>query len=427
MIKKLPKSRIEFEIVVPWKDWEKYLDMAAAELGAEIKISGFRPGKAPRNIVEQKIGKGALLNNAAEKAVQKSYADFVVNQKLDVVGSPKVEIEKIDEGKDLEYKATVAVMPEVSLKNGYKKAVKKINEEYKSKNGSVSDDDLKLEIERLVNSRVKLVTVMREARKNDSVEIDFSVLVNKVPIENGTSRKHPLIIGKGVFIPGFEENIIGMKEGEEKEFELNFPEDYHKKDLAGKPATFKVKMNLVQERQTPPINDEFAKSLGKFENLEELEKNVREGMEHENRHKIDNQKRNEYTEKIVENIETDLPEELVHNELHQMLQEFEYQLQTMGMDLDQYLEKLKKDKSELEKDWEPQAVKRVKAALAMKEIAKLEEIKIDSQEIEAEMNKTIQYYKNVKNIEKNINMERLYNYTKGMLENEKVFEFLEKL
>lgn len=425
-MKKLPKSRIEIKITVPREKWEKYLDVAAAEVSEELKIEGFRPGKAPRKLVEQKVGKGVLLNNAAEKAVQRSYVDFVVAEKLEVIGQPEVEIEKIEEGKDLEYVARVAVMPELEIKNSYKKDIKKINEQYKDKTPDVTEDELQLELEKLANSRVKLVTVNREVRNNDSVEIDFTVKVSGVPIEGGTSKNHPMIVGRGVFIPGFEENLIGMKEREEKEFELEFPKDYHKKDLAGKMATFQVKVKLVQERQTPAIDDDFAKSLGKFEKLETLKKNIQEGMVEENKQKLKEQKRNEYIEKIIENSTVDLPEVLVHQEIHQMLHEFEQQLQMMGMNLDQYLGQLKKDRKELEKDWEPQAEKRVKSALALKEIAKLEEIALDSKEIEEEMNKTMQYYKNVKNMEKNIDMERLYNYTKGMLENEKVFEFLDK-
>ena len=427
MIKKLPKSRIEFEVSVPWKEWEKYLDKAAEEISEEIKFPGFRPGKAPRKMVERKVGQGTLFNNAAEKAVQKSYVDFALKEKLDVLGQPEVEIEEIKEGEDLKYKVRVAVMPEAEIKDEYKKEIKKINEEYSQKTAEAKEEDLVLELEKLANSRVKLVTVQREARKNDSAEIDFQVLVDGVPIENGTSKNHPVVIGKDVFIPGFEDNLVGMKEGEEKEFELEFPKDYHQKNLAGRKATFKVKMNLVQERQTPEINDDFAKSLGNFENLEALKKSIKDGMEEEQKHKLHDEKINAYVEKIIDNTEADLPEVLVHQEIHQMLQEFEYQLQTMGMDLEQYLAQLKKDAEELEKDWEPQAEKRVKSALALKKIAKLEDIRIESKEIEDEMNKTMQYYRNVKDMEKNIDMERLYNYTKGVLENQKVFELLEKI
>ncbi|MDO8240647.1 MAG: trigger factor [Candidatus Moranbacteria bacterium] len=427
MIKKLPKSQVEFEVTIAWSDWEKYLDKAAAEVSEEIKIAGFRPGKAPRKIVEQKVGVGVLLNNAAEKAVQKSYVDFIVKEKLDVIGAPAVEIEEIATGKDLVFKVKVAVVPTAELKEDYKKAIKKINAEFAEKKTDATEEEIAKELEHIANSRVKLVTVAREIAKDDSTEIDFTVLVDGVPIEGGTSKKHPLVIGKGVFIPGFEENLIGMKEGEEKEFELKFPAEYHKKDLAGKMATFKVKVGIVQARQTPEINDEFAKSLGDFENLDALKKNLKEGIEEENAHKTSEEKRTQFLEKIVDSLKVELPEIMIQEETQKMLLEFDQQTQSMGMNIDQYLAQLKKEKKDLEKDWAPQAEKRVKSALALREIVKMEEIKVDAAEIEVEMNKTVQYYKNVKDFDKNIDMERLYSYTKGILENEEVFKMLEKI
>lgn len=427
MIKKLPKSRLEIELTVAWDDWKKYLDQATEELSKEFKFPGFRPGKAPKRLVEQKIGKEPILNNAAEKAVRKSYVDFIVKEKLEVIGKPEVEIKNLKEGEELKFKATVDVMPEVSIAEGFRKSVKKVNEKFAGKKPEVKEEEIKLELEKLANSRVKLVTVRREAKKNDGVEIDFVVKIGGVPIENGTSKNHPLIIGREVFIPGFEENLIGMKEGEEKNFELNFPKDYHKKDLAGKLATFEVKMNLVQERQTPEINDDFAKSLGKFENLEALKKNIQEGLEHELKHKIEHERKGKYLDEIIKETKVDVPKALIENEVDNLMQEFEQQIQSMGMGLDDYLDKLKKKKEELRQDWEPQALKRATAALVMKELAKILEIKVESEKIEEEMNKTLQYYKNVKDFAKNVDLERLYGYTKGMMENEKVFEELEKM
>jgi trigger factor len=426
-IRHLPKSQIEFELVVAWKNWEKYLDQSAEELSKEIKISGFRPGKAPRNLVEQKIGKGAILNEAAEKAVKKSYVDYIIKEKIEAIGNPKVEIKEIKEGADLKFDIIVSVMPEIEVDNGYKKDIKKINEEFAKKEKKADAKEIDLEIEKLANSRVKLVTVRREARNNDSVEIDFTVSMEGAPIENGTSKNHPMIIGKGVFIPGFEENLVGMKEGEEKEFELTFPESYHKKDLAGKPAVFRVKMNLIQERQTPEVNDDFAKSLGKFSDLAALRKNMEEGLTHEKEHKMKEERRAEFIESIIKNSKTDLADVLIDEETNRMLQEFEQQISPMGMTIDQYLENIKKDKEEIKKDWRPQAEKRVISALALKQIVKDEDINVDSKEVESEINKTIQYYKNVKDMEKNLDMERLYNYSKGILENEKIFEMLSKL
>ena len=427
MLKKLPKSEVEITLTIPWEEWKKYLEIAAAEASEELKIPGFRPGKAPRHLVEQKVGKSPLLNNAAEKAIQKSYVNYIQKEKIAVLSNPEVSIDEAVEGKDLVFKAKVAVMPEVTLNEDYEKEIKKINADYQKKQIRIEEDEIQLELDKLANSRAKLVTVRREARNNDAVEVDFSVLMNNVPIENGSSRKHPLILGKGVFIPGFEEQLLGMKEGEEKEFELTFPKDYHQQDLAGKPATFKVKMNIIQERQLPEINNEFAAAVGKFANLEDLKKNIREGLEHEQKHKLEENQRNEYVDKILEKTQIDMPEILVTDELRKMLEEFEYQIQAMGMNLDDYLKKFKKDRQELEKDWKLQAEKRVKSALSLRKIAKLKEVKVDPKKVEEEINRTLAYYKNMKDAEKNIDLERLYNYTKGVLENAEVFSQLEKM
>jgi trigger factor len=427
MIKNLPKSRIEVELTVEWKEWEKYIAPAVAEISAEFKFQGFRPGKAPRNLVEQKVGKEMILNNAAQKAIGKSYADYILHEKIAVIGHPDVTIDRILENEDLVFKAVVAVMPKIAVKPAYKEAIKKINEAYAKKTVEVSEDELSLEIDKLAASRVKLVTVRRAAANNDSVEVDFSVSIDGKVIEGGESKNHALIIGKGVFIPGFEENLIGTREGEEKEFSLSFPVDYFKKDLAGKEANFKVKMNLVQERQLPEIDDQFAVSLGNFKNLEELKKNIKEGMEHENEHKIKEEKNTKYLDEIVKNVEGEIPDALLADETNRMMQEFSGQIQSAGMTLDDYLAKLKKTKKDLEKEWSGQAEKRVKSALALKEIAKMEDVKVETTEVEAEMNKTVQYYKNVKDFEKTVDMQRLYSYVKGTLENDKVFEILEKL
>lgn len=426
-MKHLPKSKVEIELSVEWNEWEKFIAPAVAEISAEFKFSGFRSGKAPRNLVEQKVGSEMILSHAAQKAISKSYSDFVAREKLSVLGSPKVEIEKIVEKEPLLFKAIVSVMPEITVSDKYKEAVKKINVEFAKKTTKIGEEEIDLELEKIANSRVKLVTVRRPATKNDSVEVDFTVSVDGKVIEGGESKNHALVIGKGVFIPGFEENLIGTSEGEEKEFELMFPADYHKKELAGKMAKFQVKMKLVQERQVPEINDEFAMSLGKFKNISELRKNIEEGLEHENEHKLKEEKHGKYLEEIVKSFEGELPEVLVQDELNRMAQEFEAQISTAGMTLDGYLEKLKKDKKELLKDWEPQAEKRIKSAMALKEIAKKEEVKVESAEVEAEMNKTLQYYKNVKDFEKNVDMQRLFSYVKGTLENDKVFLMLEKL
>ena len=425
-ITKLPKSEIEIKVTVPWDEWKKYLDQAVSNLSKEIKISGFRPGKAPRNMVEEKVGKGNILQEAAEKAIQKTYADILAEGKVDAIGAPKAEILKLAEGNDLEYKIVTAVIPEVKIKS-WDSEIKKINKKYEKEGIEIKDEDINNEIKKIAESRAVLITVNREATDGDSVLVDFKVSREGVLIENGTSQNHPLILGKGVFIPGFEDNLIGMKENEEKKFTLNFPAEYHEKSLAGKPAEFEVKLNLVQEIQIPEINDDFAKGLGKFEKLEDFKKSVREGMTEEKKVEIKEKMRSEFLEELVKLTETELPEVLVHQELHKMLGEFEIQLSQMGMNLDGFLEKMSKTKDDLEKEWKIKAEKRVKSALILETVAKEQDIKIENEKIEEEMNKTIQYYKKEKDMEKNIDIGRLYDYTKGLLMNEKTFEYLESL
>lgn len=425
-IKKFPKSQIEIKTSIPWESWKVYINKAVENLGKDLKIPGFRPGKAPRNMMEQKVGNKAILEEAAGMAIKKNYADILEKEKLDTIGPPKAEILKIAEGNELEYKIISSVMPEVVLKK-WQDEVKKINKEFGKDKIKTEEEEIKKELEHLANSRVKLVTVNREARSGDSVILDFQVLRDNVPIENGTSKNHPLVLGKSVFIPGFEENIIGMKENEEKEFEISFPENYHEKNLAGKPATFKVKVNLVQERQIPEADDDFAKSLGKFENLEALKKNIAEGMRMEKERQKKEKRRADFIEELIKASETDLPEILVHEELHKMINEFSVQVEGMGMKPDDYLAKINKSVEDLEKEWEPQAAKRVKASLLLEELAKIREIEIPAEQIEAEMNKTLQYYKNVKNLDKNIDTGKLYNYVKGQMVNEEVFKYLEDL
>lgn len=425
-ITKLPKSEIEIKASVPFEEWRKYLDQATSELSKDIKIPGFRPGKAPKEMVEQKLGKGNILQEAAEKAIQKTYADILAEGKIDAIGSPKAEILKLAEGNDLEYKLITAVVPEVKIKN-WKDVIKKINNKFKDVNSEVKDENVDKEIKKIAESRAIFITVNREAKNEDSVSVDFKVLRDGVPIENGTSKDHALILGKGVFIPGFEENIIGMKEGDEKKFILKFPQEYHEKSLAGKEAEFEVKLKLVQERQVPEINDEFAASLGKFENLEALKKNVKEGMGKEKEVENKEKRRSEFLEELIKITETELPEILLKTELSKMFQEFEMQLSQMGMDLAGFLEKMKKTEEDLANEWKIQAEKRVKSALILEEIAKEQEIIVENEKVEEEMNKTIQYYKKEKDLEKNIDLGRLYDYTKGVLMNEKVFEYLESL
>ncbi len=408
IVKKLPQSKAELHITLAWDEWKKEMDHAAEHMAKDVKIPGFRPGKVPRDVLEKRYGKEALLMEAAEHAVSHSYARALEQEKVDAIGQPEVKLEGVKEGESLIYAITTAVMPEVKLAE-WKKAVKEANAVHAKKMAAlaVEPKEIEDELNRLATMRAKFVTVARKAQLEDSVEVDFEVKQDGVVIEGGKSEKHPLVLGKGVFIPGFEEGIVGMQEGEEKMMTLSFPEDYHATHLAGKPAEFTVKLRLVQERQVPAIDDEFAKSLGSFETLEAFKKTLSEGILEEKKNKGKEEGRTAILDALVSKATIEFPEILVTEELNRMTHEFQSQVEMMGIPFEQYLEHSKKSLDDLRKDWDEQA--------------------IDSKEVEEEMNNTLQYYKRVKDAEKNIDLERLYASTRGRLRNEKVFEMLEKL
>ncbi|HAS00246.1 MAG: Trigger factor [Candidatus Moranbacteria bacterium GW2011_GWC2_37_73] len=425
-LKKLPNSELEVAVSVSWEEWKKYIDQAAGDYSKEIKIQGFRAGKAPRDMVEKKVGTAALFDAAAQKAVQATFPKVVVEKKIEAIGKPKAEIVKLAEGNDLEYKVIVSVIPEVSMKP-WKSGVEKVNKEYSKKNAEVTAEDVEKELAEIAKSRVQHLTVEREAQNGDNVILSFEVKKDGVPIENGSSKSHPMILGRGVFIPGFEEQVVGMKAGEVKEFELIFPKEYHEKSLAGNPAQFTVTVETVQERKSPEVTDEFARSLGKFKDLAEMRKNVTEGMEEEKKIELKEKRRGAIIDVLVENTVVEIPHILIHEELHKMIGEFEMQLQGMNITFEQYLKQIGKTIDELEKEWEPQAIKRIKAALALEEVAKEREIEVANEEVEAEMNKTLAQYKKIQDAEKNIDLGKLYNYVKGTMVNEKVLEYLENI
>lgn len=426
VVKKLSSSKVEMRVSLPWEEWKEAIDHAVKHLAMEVKVAGFRPGKAPRDVIEKHFGKQAVLNEVAEHAVAHSYPKVIEKEKLEVIGPPEVKIGKIAENKTFEYAAVVAVMPEVTLKF-WRDDVKRINNEFARKEDSISDKEINAELEKLASMRAKTVTVNREAKLGDNVLVDFSVLQNGVLIENGKSEKHPLVLGSGVFIPGFEEQLVGMRADEEKSFELAFPAEYHAKHLAGKLATFNVKINVVQEREVPAIDDTFTKGLGNFESLEKLKDNLREGMLAEKKIKSEEEHREKIIGTLVEKTEIEYPDILVIEETRHRLRALETHVKSMGIDFADYLAQTKKTEADLKKELEPQVKKTLAANLILDALAKEGEIDVDSQETEAEMNKVLAQYQNTQEINKKIDMERLYNLSCGKLMQEKTFAWLKSL
>ncbi|MEP7163027.1 MAG: trigger factor [Candidatus Moraniibacteriota bacterium] len=424
--KKLPQSKIEITVTLPWEEWKKHEEHAVAHMAEQVNLPGFRKGKVPKNVLEGRFGREAILVETAEDAVQHAFPKAIVDAKAEAIGRPEIKLDSVKENESLTFIIVTAVLPEIILKD-WKKDIQKVNKLHKDKKIEVPEEEITKELERLAHMRAKFVTVNRPAQKDDSVEIDFTVLQDGVPIEGGVGKKHPLVIGSGAFIPGFEEALIGMQANEEKKVELEFPVEYHAKNLAGKKALFEVKMLLVQERELPVIDDAFVKGLGRFDTVEALKENLRKGIREEKEHEAKEARRTAILDNLIAAADMEYPEILIQEEEKQMLRQFQTQVEGMGFAWEDYLKQMKKTEAELEKEWEPQAKKRIAAELVLQKLAADEDLAIANEEVEAEMNKVLQHYKDIKNLEKELDLERLYTSIRGRLLNEKVLVWLESL
>jgi len=422
--KKLPKSQIELTIEVTPQEIEPYLDRAASDLSKKMNVPGFRPGKIPRSIVEEHLGKQEVLEEAANSSVTKFYVKAILTKKIEAIGKPKITVVQIAPENPLIFKAVTAVMPEIKLAP-YTEISRKIKREAVA----VKDKEIKDTLGWLQNSRAKLITVKRPAQLKDRVEIDFESRLGGVKIDEGDSKNHPLIIGKNQFVPGFEEKLIGMKEGDTRQFALTFPKNHSKKDLADKLVDFKVEMKLVQKRELPKLDDQFAESLGNFKDLKALKASVKVGLKKELERRASEQWRIKVIEDIAEESQMEIPDVLIETELEKMLQEFKESIKQMGLKLEEYLKKIHLTEEKLKEKWLGQALKRVKIGLVLREIAKKENIKPSDEEVKEKANGILKSYSDDddKDAKEKLDPDQLKEYANGLLRNEKVFEFLEKL
>lgn len=426
VIKKLPASRWEIAVTLPWEEWQSHKEHAVEHMAENINLAGFRKGKVPETVLEQRFGKEAILIETAEHAVHHTYPQALLEAKAEAIGRPEVKFDAVKHGEPLVYTVVTDVLPEIVLKE-WKKAVAKINADAEKVEISVTDEEMEKELMEVAKMRAPFTPVDRAAVSGDTVKVDFTVTVDGVVIDGGKSTDHALVLGSGTFIPGFEEQVVGMEKGAEKTFELTFPAEYHAKHLAGKPAQFTVKLKTVEERQVSAIDDTFAKSLGKFENLAELKENMQKGMLEEKKRGAKEARRAAILDALIAVSELEYPVVLVEEEANRMLGQFRSQVESMGFEWEKYLAETKKEEKELRTEWEPQAKKRVAAELVLQKLAAEESIEPSAEEVEAEMNKIFQYYKNVKNIEQNFDMAKLYTSVRGQLVNEKTLAWLESV
>jgi trigger factor len=369
------------EVEVDAGEVGKALDRAFKKVVKNVTVPGFRKGKVPRKIFETRFGVESLYNDALDILLPSAYARAVVETQIEPVDRPEVDIVQLEAGKPLLFKAKVTVKPEVTL-GEYK------NLEVPAKEFTVTDDDLNEEMERIRASHAEIVPVEDgEVQKGDTVIIDFKGFVDGEEFEGGEADNYQLEIGSGTFIPGFEDQLIGLKNGEEREIEVTFPEEYHVKSLAGKLAKFQVKLHDIKRKNLPELDDEFAKDISDFDTLEELRADTRKKLEDRAKHAEEHYIQDSVVEQAVNNASVEIPDVMIENEIDMQVKQFENRLQMQGIPLDVYLQFTGATVESIRDEFRDAASNRVRTSLVLEAIAKAENLEATEDEINAELQK----------------------------------------
>lgn len=418
--KELPKNQMELKIEIESKEYQNFLEKTAQKMSENSKIKGFRPGKAPYDLLRVQFGEMKVFENALNDILTNFYFEAVKKEKLEPISYPKIEIEKMAVNNPLIFKATINLIPDIKLGDVSKIKIKKNKIEIKN-------EEIDKAIETLRENQAKEVLTDKKITKGDKVEIDFNVKIDNVPIEDGKSANYPLIIGKGQMIPGFEDNLIGKKKEEEVKFKLNFPKEYHNKNLAGKEADFEVKIKSVFQRELPKINDEWAKKTLNSKNLNDLKDKIEKNYQIQKEQETEIKLENEIIEKLIQSSEIgEFSNDLLKQETHKMIEELKQNIGRQGLKFEDYLKQIGKNIENLEKDFEKQAEKRLKASLIMKKLIEQEKIEISDKEIQDEIKMAQQMYGSNEQITKTLESKEYRTQLKLNLMNKKVMENLKK-
>ena len=400
-------NEVKLEITVEAEKFENAMKKVYFQNAKYFNIPGFRKGKAPMNIVEKYYGAQIFYEDAFNEVATEAYEEALTENKIDVVSRPEVDIAQMEKGKDLIFTAVVQTKPEVKL--GKYKGIEIQKIEYK-----VDKKDVDHELEHMQEHNSRLVTVDdRPLENGDTATIDFEGFVDGVAFEGGKAEGHELEIGSGTFIPGFEEQLIGMELENEKEIKVTFPKEYFSKDLAGKDATFKVKLHDIKKKELPELDDEFAKDVSEFDTLEELKKSIKEKLTKNKEQREKYETEEAVLKAVCEDSKLDIPSGMIELEIDNMLKDFEQRLSYQGLNLEQYLKMIGKTEEEMRKEYEPQAIEA---------IMKAEKIEASEEEIKAKMEEMAKSYgKDVEELSKN---ENLKNYLAEGIKSEKALEFI---
>lgn len=376
---RIDNHKVVLEMEVPQDEVKKAMDQAYAKLATRINIPGFRKGKAPRKMIESRVGAQAILDEAFDIIAPRAYNDALKEQNVEPVGRPEIDVVTLAADKDLVFKATITAKPEIEL-GEYKglKVEKKVED--------VTDEDVQKQIDAMLEHNAKMVIAEgAELKDGDFAIIDFEGFMDGEKFEGGEGKSYPLQIGSGSFIPGFEEQLVGAKAGEERDVEVVFPAEYHAPNLAGKKAMFKVKVNDVKRKELPVLDDAFAKQTSAFATVDELRADIRKNLENAAAEKAENDRRANAIKQASDNAAVDIPEIMIESRIDHMLEELDISLQNRGMNLEQYLKFTKMDLEKIRGNYREAAEINVKTDLMLEAVAKKEEIKVEAADMQSEI------------------------------------------
>ncbi len=418
-LKKIDKNQTELTVELAREDLKAYIDRTESELGKDLQLDGFRKGKVPKDLLKKSLDAKQVLEFALDLAMKDSLAQTIEKEKLDVLNVSKLEIKENTSDK-LVYKVILTFFPEIKVQDFSKFKVAR-------RDVKVEQEDIDGTLETIKASRSILHDKEGTVENGDRVEVDFEVRHNGQVLEGGISKNHPLIIGGKNFIPGFEDNLLGMKKDEEKTFSLIAPKDYYVKKIAGQKLDFNVKINNVKSVELPKVDDEFVKSLGNFENLDQLTDSIKGGITEEKKLKEKQRVRLEIINHIVKNSSITIPEILINQQLDSMMGNLDRDLHANGMELGLYLAQMGKTQDDLRSQWRGEAEKQVKTVMVLHKIAKDNNISASHEEVDETLSATVQSMLMKGEADKtNLDVDRLRDNITSRITNEKVLDFLEK-
>ena len=386
-VEKLEKNMAKLTIEVSPEELEGALQHAYLKNRKQITIPGFRKGKVPRQIIEKMYGSSFFYEDAVNELIPAAYEKAVDECELELVSRPEVSIVQIEKGKPFIFTAEVAVKPEVEL--GQYKGI-----EVEKQDTAATDEEVDKEIDKERESNSRSITVEdRPVQDGDMTVIDFEGFVDGTPFEGGKGTDYPLTIGSGAFIPGFEEQLIGAEIGKETEVNVSFPEDYHAKDLAGKPAVFKCTVKEIKVKELPELDDDFAQDVSDFDTLEEYKADVRKKIEERKAASAKAKKEDAVIEKIIEGAKMEIPDAMVKTQAEQGVDEFAQRLQMQGMSIEQYLQYMGGSIDAMVEQYKPQALKRIQSRLVLEAVVAAENLEVSDEELEAEYSRMAEQYK----------------------------------